>query len=507
MTSTTPAASHHDRRWVLMAFVAIAQLMVVLDATIVNIALPSAQADLGFADSDRQWIITAYSLAFGSLLLLGGRLADLFGRKQTFIAGLIGFAAASVLGGAAGSFGMLVVSRVLQGAFGAILAPAALSTLVTTFTSPRDRGKAFGIFGTVAVSGGAVGLILGGILTEYVSWRWCLYVNVVFAVVAVIGVATFMPRERSPERPHIDVLGALLASSGLFALVFGFSRAEAHGWGAPSAVASLVTGVVLLLAFIAWQRRAPYPLLPLRIPANRTRGAAYISVGLAMAGAFGLFLFLTYYLQTVKGFSPVICGVAFLPMVGCIVVMSNASSLYLLPKFGPRRIIPIGMTFGAIGMLNLTRIDPSSSYAGVVLPSLILIGVGMGSVIAPSMNTATVGVEPADAGVASALVNTMQQVGGSIGTAVLSTVVAAATADYLGSHPADPLAAATHGYSTAFAVAAAVYAVGAIVAVTLLPAGKPASAEVVGPTGDRDSEHRLATALATEGVLAEGEFT
>ncbi|HEU5265356.1 MAG TPA: MFS transporter [Jatrophihabitans sp.] len=474
---TTKPAS--DRRWLVMGFVAIAQLMVVLDATVVNIALPSAQRDLGFADGNRQWIVTAYALAFGSLLLLGGRLGDLFGRKRTFITGLIGFAAASVLGGAAGSFGMLVVARALQGVFGAILAPAALSTLVTTFTDPRERSRAFGIFGTVAVSGGAIGLILGGLLTEYASWRWCMYVNVVFAVVAVIGVALYMPKAINTQRPHLDLLGTLLASAGLFAVVFGFSRAESAGWAAASTLVSLITGPLLLIGFIAWQRRATHPLLPLRIPADRTRGAAYLSVGLAMVAMFGLSLFLTYYLQQVKGFSPIQSGLAFLPMVAGIITMSNASSLFLLPKYGPRGIIPLGMALGMIGMLGLARIEPSSSYAAIVLPSLILIGLAMGLIVAPAMNTATIGVAPADAGVASALVNTMQQVGGSIGTSVLSTLVATATASYLSGHPADPIAAASHGYSIAFLAAALVFAIGAVAALGLLPSRHALRAEIV----------------------------
>ncbi len=356
--------------------------------------------------------------------------------------------------------------------------------LVTTFTDPRERARAFGIFGTVAVSGSAIGLILGGVLTEYASWRWCLYVNVAFAIAAVIGVALFMPKAEKSNHPHIDVLGTLLASTGLFLLVFGFSRAEAAGWSSVGAIVSLTAGPLLLLAFLAWQRRASHPLLPLRIPGDRTRGAAYLSVALAMAGVFGLTLFLTYYLQQVKGFSPVQSGLAYLPMVAGIVLMSNTSSLLLLPKFGPRRVIPVGMALGTVGMLGLARIEPTSSYVGVVLPSLILVGLAMGMIVAPSMNTATIGVAPSDAGVASALVNTMQQVGGSVGTSVLSTVVASATASYLVGHPSDPIAAATHGYSVAFLAAALVFGFGAVAAVTMLPARRALHPEVV-PAVDR----------------------
>ena len=467
--ATTPAvepstgSGHRHLGWALV-LISVAQLMVVLDATIVNIALPSAQKDLGFSDAGRQWVVTAYALAFGSLLLLGGRLADRYGRKRTFLIGLIGFAAASAMGGAAGSLGVLIVARALQGMFGALLAPSVLSTLATTFTDPRERGKAFGIFGTVAVSGGAVGLILGGILTEYASWRWCMFVNIGFAFIAVAGVMLYMPSVRG-QRTHIDLIGAVLASSGLFAIVFGFSRAETDGWGSPLCYGFLTVGALLLLAFALSQRVITHPLLPLRIPGDRTRGAAYTSVLLAMMAMFGLFLFLTYYLQLVKGFSPVMSGLAFLPMVACIVLMSNMSSLFLLPRIGPRRLIPAGMTLGFVGMVGLSRIEPGSSYAAHVLPFIMLIGLGMGSVVAPSMNVATRGVNPADAGIAGALVNTSQQIGGSIGTAVLSTVVASAAAGFHGS----PIAAATHGYATAFEVAAVIFAVGAVLAFLVMP--------------------------------------
>lgn len=479
-------AAATDKRWLLMAFVAVAQLMVVLDATIVNIALPDAQRDLGFTDASRQWIITAYALAFGSLLLVGGRLGDRIGRRNAVIIGLIGFALASALGGAASSFGVLVAARALQGAFGAILAPAVLSTLVTTFTDPKERGKAFGIFGTVAVSGSAVGLILGGVLTEYVSWRWCMYVNVAFAVVAVIGLLAYMPSAKSEHRPHIDLVGTVLASVALFGVVFGFSRAETEGWASASSWGSLAVGGLLLLAFVFSQRKLASPLLPLHIPADRARGGAYLSVLLAMMAMFGLFLFLTFYLQLVKGFSPVLCGLAFLPMVACIILMSNLSSRALLPRVGPRRLIPVGMLSGAAGMVWLSQLTPTSGYASGVLPAIMLIGLGMGSIVAPSMNTATIGVEPKDAGVAAALVNTSQQVGGSIGTAVLSTIAASAAATAGGS----ALGAATTGYATAFAVSAGVYLLGALLAVTLLPrrAATPMHVEKIEAEGAEEGD-------------------
>jgi EmrB/QacA subfamily drug resistance transporter len=477
MSSVTPVAgskrpAESDHRWLVLVIVAIAQLMVVLDSTVVNIALPSAQRALGFPNSDRQWVVTAYALAFGSLLLLGGRLGDIFSRKRVFVVGLIGFALASALGGAATSFGMLVAARTLQGAFGAILAPSALGTLVSTFRDPRERGRAFGVFGSVAVGGGAVGLILGGVLTQYLSWRWTLYVNLVFAAIAVAGALTFMRSNRPETRPQIDWVGTVLASTGLFAIVFGFSHAETAGWTSALTIGSLALGVVLVSAFAFAESRVAHPLLPLRVILDRARGGSYISVGLTGIALFGIFLFLTYYLQDVKGFSPVTSGLAFLPMIACLLVSSNLSSIVLLPRVGPRALIATGMLVGAAGMAYLTQISVTSSYAASVLPALLLMGLGFGMVFSPAINTATAGVARRDSGVASALVNTMQQVGGSIGTAALSTVALTATASYLTAHHTGPLAAATaavQGYRAALLVSAILLGVGALTAVLLLP--------------------------------------
>ncbi len=477
MSSVTSSSSARpsgasDHRWLILVIVAIAQLMVVLDATVVNIALPSAQHALGFPNNDRQWVVTAYALAFGSLLLLGGRLGDMFSRKRVFIIGLAGFALSSALGGAAVSFGMLVVARTLQGAFGAILAPSALGTLVSTFRDPRERGRAFGVFGSVAGGGGAVGLILGGVLTQYLSWRWTLYVNLVFAAIAVAGALTYMRSNRPASRPRMDWLGTVLASAGLFLIVFGFSHAELAGWTAALTVGSLVAGAILLAAFVLAERRVSHPLLPLRVIADRTRGGAYVSVGLTGIAVFGVFLFLTYYLQQVKGYSPMTSGLAFLPMISCILLASNSSSIVLLPRVGPRALVVTGMLLGGGAMAYLTQLTVTSSYAGRILPALLALGLGFGMIFAPAINTATTGVARQDSGVASALVNTMQQVGGSIGTAALSTLALTATATYLAAHHAGPLApaaAAVRGYSVAFTVSAALLGVGALVAALLLP--------------------------------------
>jgi len=473
MSSITPVAggqrpAENDHRWLVLVIVAVAQLMVVLDATVVNIALPSAQHALGFPNSDRQWVVTAYALAFGSLLLVGGRLGDMFSRKRVFITGLAGFALASALGGAATSFGMLVAARTLQGAFGAILAPAALGTLVSTFRDPRERGRAFGVFGSVAAGGGAVGLILGGVLTQYFSWRWCLYVNLFFAAIAVIGALAYMRSNRPERRPRMDWAGAVLASAGLFLIVFGFSRAETAGWTAAMTIGSLAGGVILLAGFAFAESRVSHPLLPLRVVLDRARGGSYLSVGLTGIAVFGVFLFLTYYLQQVKGYSPVTSGLAFLPMIACILLSSNTSSIVLLPRVGPRALIVTGMLLGGGGMTYLTQLTVTSSYAA----DIVAMGLGFGMIFSPAINTATAGVARQDSGVASALVNTMQQVGGSIGTAALSTVALTATASYLAAHHAGPLAPATaavHGYTVAFTVSAVLFGVGALAAVLLLP--------------------------------------
>jgi EmrB/QacA subfamily drug resistance transporter len=461
-----------DRRWLILVVVAIAQLMVVLDSSVVNIALPSAQHALGFTNDDRQWVVTAYSLAFGSLLLVGGRLGDMYSRKRVFIVGLIGFAVASAIGGAAVSFAMLVAARALQGAFGAILAPSALGTLVSTFRDPRERGRAFGVFGSVAAGGGAIGLILGGVLTQYLSWRYTLYVNLVFAVIAVVGALVYIRGSHPAARPQMDWPGGVLACAGLFLLVFGFSRAEPDGWTAALTIGPLVLGVVLLAAFVLAEQRVSHPLLPLRVILDRGRGGSYLSVFLVGIAIFGVFLFLTYYLQVVKGYSPVTSGLLFLPLVGCILLSSNLSSIVGLPRLGPRVLIATGMLLGAGGTAYLTQLTVTSGYASAVLPALLIMGLGFGMIFSPAINTATAGVAREDSGVASALVNTGQQVGGSIGTSVLSTIALTATASYLVSHHAGALApavAATHGYAVAFAVSAGVLVAGMILAIVLLP--------------------------------------
>lgn len=470
-SATTIPTRAHSRRWWTLSVVALAQLMVVLDSTVVNIALPTAQAELGFTDGERQWVITAYSLAFGSLLLLGGRLSDLIGRKRTFIIGLIGFAGASALGGAAASFGILVFARAVQGAFGALLAPTALAVLTTTFTIPKERARAFGVFGAIAGAGGAVGLLLGGFLTQDISWRWSLYINVFIAIVAVIGAMIFVTAGvRGGPRPKLDIPGTILASAALFSLVYGFSNAESDGWDSPLCWGFLCGSGVLFVAFVLWQRKASHPLLPLSIILDRNRGAAFSAVLIANAGLFGIFLFVTYYLQTTLHFSPIETGLAFLPMIGMLVLAAQLGTNIFVPRFGPKVLVPIGMTLGVIGMIYLTHLGISSTYAADVLAPLLILGAAIGSIMPASIQTATLGVDPGFAGVASASVNTSQQVGGSIGTALLNTLAATAVVNYVASRPpsADLAAqAAVYSYTVVYWWAAGFFAFGAVLSALL----------------------------------------
>jgi EmrB/QacA subfamily drug resistance transporter len=465
---------NHDRRWWILGVLGVAQLMVILDTTIVNIALPTAQHALQFSNADRQWIVTAYSLAFGSLLLLGGRISDIVGRKRTLMIGLVGFAAASAIGGASVNFTMLVSARTLQGAFGALLAPAVLALLTTTFSDPGERGKAFGVYGAIAGAGGALGLLLGGILTSYVSWRWTLFVNLGIAPFAVAGAALWLKNDKAADHDPLDYPGILAVTSGLFALVFGFSHAETTSWSDPFTIGFLVLGVVLLAAFTYLQTQVAHPLLPLRVVLNRTRGGSLLAMLFAGAGLFGVFLFLTYYLQDTLGFSPVQTGLAFLPMVAALATTAQFANRSLLPRFGPKPLVPTGLLMAALSLLMLHRLGLHSSYPADILPYLLLMGVGFGLSVAPSFSTATIGVAPHDAGVASASVNTAQQVGGSIGTALLNTLAASAGTAYLVGRLATTSTlrlAALHSYTTAFLWSALIFVLGAVVTGLILERG------------------------------------
>jgi EmrB/QacA subfamily drug resistance transporter len=487
MSDATAAESAWDRRrWLILGVIGLAQLMVVLDLTIMNVALPSAQRALHFSTVDRQWVVTAYTLAFGSLLLLGGRLADLLGRKVTFLVGLAGFAGVSAIGGASISFAMLIIARACQGAFAALLVPSALSLLTTTFTSQADRGKAFGVYGAIAGAGGAIGLLLGGALTEYLSWRWTLYVNLIFAGVAFAGGALLLKRQPSPVKPKLDIPGVLLVSGGVFCLVYGFSNAATHSWHTPSTYGFLAAGVALGVAFAAWQGRAAQPLLPPRVVLDRNRGGAYLSFFIAAAGLFGIFLFLTYYLQQTLGYSPLVTGAAFLPISAGLIIASNLSTIVLMPRTGPKPLVALGMLAAAGGAVWLAQLGPHTAYATGVLGPIILAAIGLGLVIAPVINTGTFGVAPQDAGVASATVTVGQQLGASVGTSLLNTIFAAAVSGYLTAHLATARLAGrqaltglalAHGYGTAFWWTAGIFAGGAVIGGALLRRGplRPAS--------------------------------
>jgi EmrB/QacA subfamily drug resistance transporter len=494
--------SQFERRWWILAVIGVAQLMVVLDTTIVNVALPSAQRALHFSNDNRQWIVTAYALAFGSLLLLGGRIGDLFGRKWTLIGGLVGFSIASAVGGAAGSFGMLVGARAAQGAFAAILAPSALALLSTTFENIDERRKAFGVYGGIAGAGGATGLLIGGVLTQAFSWRLTLFVNLAIALPVALAALWLLVNERPDERPALDLPGTATVSLGLFALVYGFSNAETHSWSDPTTIIALIASAVLLAVFVALESRAQHPLLPLRILGDRARGGSYVAVGLIGAGMFGAFLFLTYFLQNTKGYTPIQTGLAFLPLPAAIVATSMIVQNVLLKRVGPRPLMTFGLLLGAGAMVWLAQLTPSASYGGHVLPALFVLGVGMGATGAPAMFTATYKIPRADTGVASAMVPTMQQVGGAVGASALSTIFASAVSSYSHTHAPGPRlvsTAAVHGYTTAFWVAAAIFAAGAILIGSLVPSIK-ARAITPKPTPTQPSPRPVAAVRPVLGV-------
>ena len=479
----TDRQANHSRRWWILAVLGIAQLMVILDNTIVNIALPTAQHALAFSNADRQWVVTGYSLAFGSLLLLGGRIGDIIGRKRALMIGLIGFAAASALGGASTGFPMLVAARSIQGAFGALLAPSVLALLATTFTDPSERGKAFAIYGGIAGAGGAIGLLLGGVLTSYASWRWTLFVNLGFAAVAAVGALLWLRNDKAADRDPLDVPGVALVTTGLFSIVYGLSHAETTSWHNPFTIAFLVAGVLLLAVFAFIETRVRYPLLPPRVVRNRTRGGSLIAMLFASIGIFGVFLFLTYYLQGTLGFSPVRTGFAFLPMVVALALTAQVSNRVLLPRVGPKIIVPIGLACDAVAMFLLHRVGLHSSYASHVLPYLVLLGLGFGLSLAPSFSTGTLGLRPHDAGVGSATLNTSQQVGGSMGTALLNTLAAGAASAYLVGKVPSPetlRAAALHSYTTAFLWSSAFFVAGAVLAGLIFEKGN--LGQLAGPT-------------------------
>ena len=457
--------------------------MIVLDSSIMNIAIPSAKLDLGISDANQHWVITAYTLAFGSLLLLGGRIGDYMGRRKIFLIGLIGFAAASALGGVASNQGLLFASRALQGVFGALLAPAALSIISVTFIVPKERAKAFGVIGAISGGGAAIGLILGGALTEFFSWRWCLGVNTPIAILVAILAIKFVKESKAQGDNTYDIPGVITATAGLFSLTYGFNEAALKGWSDSLTITFLVLAVVLLAIFVAIEKRVKNPLMPLRVVTERNRGGSYLGSLVVGAGLFSMFLFLGLYLQVILGYSPLKSGFAFLPFTAGIIVFAGIAST-LLPKVGPKPLMVPGLLAASVGLLMLTQITPETSYTTHVLPSLLIMSSGMALVFIPLTSTALHAVSNQDTGVASAMVNTSQQVGGSLGTALLNTVAATATTSFAAANTqlgekVMPYAM-THGFTVAFTVSAGLLFVGAIVLFFFINVGKESLVETEG---------------------------
>ena len=490
-TGPAEVAPPDPKRWLALGVIGITQLMIVLDASIVNIALPSAQRELGISDADRQWVVTAYTLAFGGLLLLGGRIADYAGRKRALLIGLGGFAFASALGGIASNAELLFAARALQGAFAALLAPAALALITVTFTEPKERATAFGVFGGIAGGGAAIGLVAGGVLTEFASWRWCLGVNVPIALLVILAAIPTVRESKATGDTKYDLPGAALVTLGLVSLVYGFTEAAKTGvgWAAGSTIFFLAASVVLLAAFVVWEQRTSHPLLPLRIAMDRNRGGSYLIFALVAAGLFAMFLFLVYYFQVVLGYSALKSGFAFLPFSAGIIFGAGVMS-QLLPRVGPKPLVIFGLTVALAGMLWLTRIDLETSYASHVLPAQLLMSFGMAGVFVPMSSTALLGVSSQDAGVASALLNTMNQIGGSLGTALLNTLYASAVTGYIAGHVAAAqskdvlqVEALLHGYRVAYSWGAVFLAAALVCAIVFITAKKddlPAEPAVAG---------------------------
>jgi EmrB/QacA subfamily drug resistance transporter len=480
MTTSAPSGPPRtapDTRWMALTVIAVAQLMVALDATIVNIALPSAQADLGFADGARQWVVTAYTCALAGLLLLGGRLADRIGRRRAFLGGLAGFALASALAGVAPDFGWLIAGRAAQGAFAALLTPTALSLIAVTFTTPRDRARAFGVYGAVASSGAAVGLLLGGALTELAGWRWCLFVNVGVAGLAALAGRAVLPAQDGYPGTRVDAVSGALVTGGIAAVVLACSQAAGPGWGSPLVLAPAALGVTAVGAFLWRQARSAEPLLPPWLLTDRSRAGAYLAAGVAVVGAFGMFLLLTYHFQVVLGWSPVRAGVAFLPLSAAVSASAYGLGSRLLPRVPPGALVVPGLLLAAAGLGVLSTLAPSSGYLFPILPAELLLGTGMGLVMTPAISVATSGVAPRHAGVAAAVATTAMQVGGSVGTAVLNSVAVAATTRYATAH--GPSATAlVHGFTTATATAAVALLATAVVAAALIRTPAPPRKQV-----------------------------
>jgi EmrB/QacA subfamily drug resistance transporter len=409
----------------VLATILVAQLMVLLDLTIVNVALPQMQQSLDFTRESLSWVLNAYSLAFGGLLLLGARAGDLLGRRRTFIAGIAIFALASLIGGMATSSGMLLAARTAQGVGGALIAPATLALLTSMFPEGRERNRALGLYTAVSIGGAAVGLIAGGILTELASWRWVMFVNVPIGAAVLAATLRFVT-ETPRQSGRFDLAGAATSTLGVTSIVYGFVRAAEHGWSDPLTIGGFVAGAALLAAFVAVELRAEAPITPLVLFADGTRSGAYLARMLLIAGMTGMFFFLTQFMQDVLGYSPLATGLGFLPLTVALFLASQSSARWTVERFGSGPVMVAGVALSIAGLLWLTRLDESSGYLGVVGP-LILVGIGNGSAFVPLTGAALQGVEPRHAGAASGLVNVMQQIGAALGLAILVTVFGSAS--------------------------------------------------------------------------------
>ncbi len=480
MSATTAAHLQSDssgldpRRWKALAVLAVAQFMVVLDASIVNVALPSIQRDLGFSENGLQWVVNAYTLMFGGFLLLGGRAADLFGRRRVFMIGLVVFSVASLAGGFATSSGWLIVARGVQGLGAAIVSPAALSIVTTTFTEGAERNKALGIWGALAGAGGAVGVLMGGMLTEWAGWQWVLFVNVPIGVTAAVFAPRFVRESRTHERTSMDIAGAVSVTAGLVVLVYALVDANNAGWGSFQTVGLLALSVALIVAFVGIELRTKHPIMPLTIFRNRNVAGADAVALLVGASLFSMFFFISLYLQQVLGDSALRAGLSYLPLAISIILSAGIAS-QLVTRVGSKPVLVAGLVLTTIGLLLFTQISADGSYLGDVLVPSVIVAVGLGLSFVSLTITAVSGVSHGEAGLASGLLNTAQQVGGALGLAVLSSV---ATSQIAGAH--DPVSL-TNGFQSAFAVGAGFAALGVVLALLAVPHVRPqdmAEAEV-----------------------------
>jgi EmrB/QacA subfamily drug resistance transporter len=463
-----PSSTRETSRWVILVIACLAQFMVVLDATIVNVALPSIQRGLHFSSSNLPWVVNAYTLIFGGFLLLGGRAADLLGRKRLFAAGIVLFSAASLLNGVAQSPTMLIVGRGLQGLGGALLSPAALSIITTTFTRTDERTRALGVWSAIAAGGGAVGLLLGGVLTDLVSWPWIFIVNVPVGILALMATLRYVPESRA-DLTHrtFDIRGAVAVTAGLVVIVFAIVKSTAWGWGSPKTIGLMAAGLALLAVFVVLERRSPAPLVRLSIFRVRTLAVADVVLLLVASGMFGMFFFASLYVQEILGYSPLRAGLAFLPVTAGIVI-GAAIAQQLVRRIGVRNVALVGITLATAGMVVLTQLPIHGSYAGDLLSGLLPMSIGMGLTFVPITLLGTGGVGDQDAGLASGLFNTAQQVGGSLGLAILASLAASQTSSLIHGAgaavtPAVQLAARVSGYHVAFAAAAVMLGAGGVI--------------------------------------------